>query len=333
MKQKLFYAILLTLPLIVACSSDNTGNSSSAEEIHFTSQLQASATRGTTALQENQLAAGTAVYVWAENFGTNSEYFNAWELTADGNGGFIEPGVKYYPGANGKLNFYAIHYNGSFSHDTQTMPDNIIGHLHSVEVNQTTADAFTRSDLLYASMQEQGHMRSAVPLTFYHMLSKIEVALKAGENITAADLEGATIELMNGTSTLKTTVTFKPVKTTATAMAENLNNLRANMVGTENATTADRIGMPLPAITTDFSDFTEAILPPQTISGKFIKLTITSNSSKYKGLELFYTLNEAKTLQSGYKYRFNITVSPTVLTANSPTVSEWGNNTDTAVSF
>ena len=333
MKQIFLYATLLAMPLLAACSNEDSNTSAAADEIHFTSHLSATATRGTTALQENQLAEGAAVYVWAENFSDNTEFFNAWELTANGSGGFTEPGTKYYPKGNGKLNFYAIHYNGSFSRDTQTFPDNVTGQLHAVEVNQTTPAAFVRSDLLYASMQEQGHMRSAVPLTFYHMLSKIEVALKLGENITADDLDGATLELMNGSNKLKTTVTFKPTKTTATAMSENANNLRANMVATENATEADRIGMALPAVTADFSDFTEAILPPQTVNGKFIKLTITNTESKYNGLELFYTLSEEKQLKSGYKYRFNITVSPTVLTAATPTVAEWGSNTDTPITF
>lgn len=333
MKKISFYTMLLALPLIAACSNDDSDNGSAADEIHFTSQLQATATRGTTTWQETQIASGEHIYVWAEKYSDNSEYFNAWKLVADGNGGFVEPTTKYFPKGNATLNFYAIHYNGDFSENTQTMPNSTTGHSHEVEVNQTSAENFKKSDLLYASMQNQGHIRSAVPLTFYHMLAKVEVALKLDQVFTSSvTMLNASLELMNGTDGLKKKVTFKPVKTTAAAMSENANNLRGNMVATENTPTVDRIGIGLPAITTDFSDFTEAILPPQTISGKFIKLTITNSGSTYYGMELYYTLPQALTLQSGYKYRFNITVSPTVL-QGSVTVTEWASGTTTNILF
>ena len=69
--------------------------------------------RALTPTQSTQIESGETVYVWAENSGTTTAYFNAWALTSDGSGKLNsgESDKKYFPTDRSALNIYALHGN------------------------------------------------------------------------------------------------------------------------------------------------------------------------------------------------------------------------------
>ena len=133
--------------------------------------------RALTPTQSTQIESGETVYVWAENSGTTTAYFNAWALTSDGSGKLNsgESDKKYFPTDRSALNIYALHGNFIVSDE---MPASI-----SVLENQSTKEAYCESDLLYAVSTNVPYSEKIITLDFKHLLSKIEINLIAGSGV------------------------------------------------------------------------------------------------------------------------------------------------------
>lgn len=264
--------------------------------------------------QAIQIQSGETVYAWVDKATTGESYINAWTLTAQGNGSFTGSS-KYYPTDGSTLDFYAMHGNfvsSTFTENETEFPEFIF--IHSVTDDQSGAENYAKSDLLYAVTKGVTRSSSAVNLEFYHMLSKVEVALKSGDG--KPDLTGATVTI-EGT---KLKAEFTPSKD----VAMDDQSARENMITIpveNNAPTAVKIRT---VVTTDFTtntDYAEAVLlPNQTIAKNASFITVTLAD----GGVFSYKISDdgGLKLESGKKYTYKITVNRSGLSVSSK-IDDW----------
>lgn len=237
-------------------------------------------------------------------------YTQNLKYTANGKGGFDGTTV-YYPQSGEGVNIYAY----APWEDGLALDDS---YPFTVETDQSGVDAYIASDLLWGQPMKENsgipgtyitanpvaRTQAAVPVTFTHLLSKIEVTLQAGKGLTVDDFRGAKLTILNTSPT--TNLTLK-----------NGNITAASGIPTE-IIAAYYIQQPtVDALTA------AAIVVPQTIAKgtQFMKLHLAT------GGELYYTLpngnlDDALTLESGKIYKYNITVNLTELTVTS-TIKDW----------
>lgn len=258
--------------------------------------------------QAEQIQSGETVYAWVDKATTGESYINAWTLTAQGNGSFTGSS-KYYPTDGSTLDFYAMHGNfvsSTFTENETEFPEFIF--IHSVTDDQSGAENYAKSDLLYAVTKGVTRSSSAVNLEFYHMLSKVEVALKSGDG--KPDLTGAT-------------VTIEGTKLNAGFFARKDKNIsdrydRANMIVAEGSPTPIKIWT---AITEDNfgtnTQYAEAVLVPQKIEEvTFIKVKLQNDAT------FSYKIDGPLWLESGMKYTYKITVNQSGLSVSSE-IKNW----------
>lgn len=309
---------------LAACNNENMPENESGQsaEIRLTSGIEVMS-RAYTPKQDAQIANGEKVYIWADEVVGSEEvtYFHAWELTADGNGSFesvADADKKYFPESGNGIDLYAIHGN-SPEIETDMIDFPTSGITHNIETDQTVDGNFEKSDLLYASHQDIERTKSAILVKFYHMLSKVQIAIRPGAGLTLSDLNGATVSVLN----TKTEVWFTPSKVADLSDAA----VRSSMVsasGVEN-----EILVPAVSVNNTEENFTsaenygEAIIAPQTLAAgtQFIKVTLEGRNP------LYYVLNAGKTFESGKRYIYHITVNLTELDVES-SIEGWGTGTN-----
>lgn len=296
---------------MAGCSNDeNEGVDNWNGEIRLSSGV-AVQTRANT--QGTQIQSGEEVYVWVDKATDDESYIKAWKLTAD-NTGDLTGSSQYYPTDGSDLNFYALHGNfasGITEGDTGFPEDGVV---HSVKDDQSGEGMkdYVESDLLYAIKKGVKRSSDAVKLEFYHMLSKVEVALKSGEG--QPNLEGATVTI-EGTK-LKTY--FNPEKGADMSKGDNLLNM-INILQDDNDPTSIKIRT---VVTEDFDTNTEygeaVLLPTQKIAqnAPFIQVKLQDNAI------FSYKLPYDLTLESGKKYIYKITVNQSGLSVSS-NIKDW----------
>lgn len=307
MKAKLVALSIAAVALaMTGCSNDENEEMDNWNgEIRLSSGV-AVQTRANT--QAEQIQSGETVYAWVDKATTGESYINAWTLTAQGNGSFTGSS-KYYPTDGSTLDFYAMHGNfvsSTFTENETEFPEFMF--IHSVTDDQSGAENYAKSDLLYAVTKGVTRSSSAVNLEFYHMLSKVEVALKSGDG--KPDLTGAT-------------VTIEGTKLNARFFASKDKNMsdrqnRADMIVAEGSPTPIKIWT---AITEDnFStdtQYAEAVLVPQKIEEvTFIKVKLQNDAT------FSYKIDGPLWLESGMKYTYKITVNQSGLSVSSE-IKNW----------
>lgn len=265
--------------------------------------------------QAEQIQKDETVYAWVDKASTPAaSYIKAWTLTADGNGS-LTGSSQFYPTDDSSLDFYALHGNfasDAFTENTTAFPEAAVG--YSVEADQSGTDSYAKSDLLYAVKKGVTRSSNAVELSFYHMLSKVEVALKSGNG--KPNLEGATVTI-EGT---KLKAEFTPSKD----VAMDDQSARENMI-TIPSDDNEVAPVKIRTVATDNLDtnteYGEAVLlPKQTIAENvtFIKVALQD------GATFSYKISDigGLTLESGKKYTYKITVNQSGLSVSSK-IDDW----------
>ncbi len=292
---------------LAGCSNDENGMDNGPVELRLTSGVTVQ-TRTFTATQSTTISQNEVVSVWVDDAGTASPLYEAVQLTANGSNGFTgEP--MYFPQTGNNIDIYAVHGNFTtpFAPGSDFPKD---GAEYKVEADQSAVADYTKSDLLYAVKKNVVRSKNAVELTFYHMLSKLELAIKTGAGAPELATSGAV--KLNGV-----TLDGKFTPSTTATMREQ--SQRAAMLGAAaSATTGD---MTLGQQTcTDFAagnvNYNEAILVPQDMAGK--KLTFSLEG----GGTLTYTIPANTTFESGKKYQYHITLDLTGITVTS-NIEDW----------
>lgn len=319
MKAKLVMTLAAATMILAGCNNDeNEITDNWNGEIRLTSGVSVQTRANNTDVPDKQIAAGQTVYTWVDKAADNgaTEYISAWTLTAQGDGTFTGSS-QYYPTDGSNLDFYAMHGNFAFTEGSSTFPASAITHTVAADQSTNLGTAYLDSDLLYGLKKGVERSKSAVDLTFYHLLSKVEVALKKGAG--KPSLDNATVTIEN--TRLK--AAFTPGKTadinnTTTSAAQAA---RAGLVTCptgDNAPASIKIAT---EVTDDFSSATyaAAIIVPQTVAAdtKFIKVALADGGTFYYKIP-----TDDFKLESGKKYQYKITVNQTGLSVTSK-IEDW----------
>lgn len=310
--------------ILAGCGNDEPVDNWNGE-IRLTSGVTVQTRANSSDVPDKQIAEGEKVYIWVDEAIQTTTmpgittYIVAWTLTANGQGAF-NGNAKYYPSDGGNLDFYAMHGNFTYTEGSDAFPKEAITHAVAADQSSNLGANYLKSDLLYGLQKGVARSKKAVNLPFYHLLSKVEVALKSGNgypNLTY----GATVTIEN--TRLK--AAFTPSKSAEInhADATTAQAARAGLVTCpENNNDVSPITIATKVTSNDFSTGTEyaaAILVPQTVAKgtKFIKVVLIDGGTFY------YAIPDADiTFESGKKYQYQITVNKTGLSVTS-TVSDW----------
>ncbi|MBO5508540.1 MAG: fimbrillin family protein [Bacteroides sp.] len=311
MKAKLFMTMTAAMMILAGCSNDeNEITDNWNGEIRLTSGVTAQ-TRSNT--QATQIQEGETVYVWADKASSTADYIKAWKLTAGSSNDFTGTS-QYYPTDGSNLDFYALHGNfapGAFTEENTAFPTSAI--VHSVEADQSGTEAYAKSDLLYAVQKNVPRSKNAVELTFYHMLSKVEVALKSGNG--NPNLTGAAVTILGTklkadfTPNKSATITEQVARADMIAITGDNNNATPITIRTETTDNFDT--------NTEYGE--AVVLPKQTISQNtpFIQVKLSNDA-----VFTYKIPAGGLTLESGKKYTYKITVNQTGLTVTSK-IENW----------
>lgn len=312
-KNYLTLSALLTLGIALAgCNNDeNLANTNAPVELLLTSGLEVL----TRATQGTSFTPGETVYAWVDDAITNASEYEARELTATAGGGFTYTPM-YFPQTGNGVSIYAMHgkFNPSFS-EGNAFPG-ADGVAFTVEADQSgMGTAYTNSDLLYATRQKVARTNDKVELTFYHMLSKMEIAIVIGAGAPAlADDKAVTI------TDVVTDGTFKPTKeadmtdqAARQAMIE-AGSTQASMSVSQRSSTGFEAGN---------VDYNEAIVVPQDMMGKKIEFKLAAGGTLSYTIPAFDETPGKAVFESGKRYIYHITLKQTGLEVTA-TIKDWG---------
>lgn len=298
----------------VACHDGGEGPGGGPEELRLTGAVKGEVVARGAAAGE-VIAAGEVVHAWVdEAVNPAVAHVKAWRLEADGNGG-LDGTTCYFPENGNDVNIYAMHGNFNYVIEEGVMgfPAMLYCEVERMQAGEIGVANRAKSDLLFAIERgvSRGRESDGVTtreLTFYHLLSKVEVALKASDEV--GDLTGAVVSV-GGTVNRGY---FMPDKE---AVMENAAE-RGKMIAPDGSS----IGLITidTRVTGNFdgnTEYGEAIAVPGT--GLFIRVDLKD------GKVLFYYSNV--TLESGKKYRYNIYVGKERLELVSTSISAWETGT------
>ena len=195
-------------PLLGSCAADDVVGDAGREECDIIlgqPMTVTSATRATDGrTSSTQFEQDEIVWLWALKENTPNEQITAWQLKADGYGGFSSftaGTTKYWPSDGSSLDVYALHGNFKNSSISEGSPSwSSLSLTHTVETDQSTAEKKRLSDLLYSQTSPAVAPNSgSVQLTFDHLLAKITVKLDLtnSKGINEGELANAEVKLTN----------------------------------------------------------------------------------------------------------------------------------------
>ena len=293
---------LLAILGLAACSKEELPGLDKLQELRLTSGIEA-VTRAD--VQNTQIVANEKVWAWVSDADRGTALYDAQQLTVGTNGELTGTTAMYFPQRGNAVRIRALH--GTLSSPSPlvagaTAFPSTFG--FTVAADQSAGGAaYVQSDLLYAS-REASKTKSAVPLTFYHLLSKLELNItkhaSVTDNIDNITLDGVAVDGK-----------FTPNETAdITQQAE-----RSAMVRAGNQTATMTLGKAL-------TGSNDAIVVPQAVGGK----TLTFNLAG--GGKLQYTFPAGKTFESGKKHVYNVTLTLTGIKVES-SIEPWDTSAGT----
>ena len=286
---------------LTACSKEGDGTAAAgAQELRLRSGIEA-VTRGS--VQSTAIVADETVYAWVADAVTGDDLYNALVLKAQADGALSGTTPMYFPKTGNGVNVAALHGQLRMVMSLTTAMPESLAFTVADDQSEGGGTNYVHSDLLYAA-QTVPRTKEPVKLTFYHMLSKLELKITKGAGVTD-EITAATLDdvALGGTFTPNTTGDLTNQSVRAAMIAVNATNTGSMSLG---AALADVAG------TTN-----DAIVVPQQIDGKTLTFTLAS------GGELVYTIPAGKTFESGKKHIYEVTLKLTGLEVTS-TIEDWG---------
>ena len=143
--------------------------------------------------------------------GTNAFYFYAMHGNFSGTNSTITEEESLFPMTQAVFNSYAdmtAEEKAIFNPNDCQPTKFLVEPIHTVATDQSHVSDYLASDLLYGVLGNKTTSTTALPLVFYHMLSKVVVNLTVGEGITKTELDQSTVTINN----VKYKVKFLPKK-------------------------------------------------------------------------------------------------------------------------
>lgn len=297
-----FVALAASAALILAgCSKTESGPQDGRTELRLTSTIEMTRA-GSPNTQATRIVQNEEVTVWVTDSGDGASLY-AQKLTAGDDGALTGDTRMYYPQTGNGVGIAALHGN-------LTLPDGIPSSMppsigFSVSADQSAAGGadYLKSDLLYAS-RSASRSGNAVQLTFYHLLSKLELNISKSSELTDA-ISSVTLDgvALGGTFTPGSIADISDQTSRA-------GGISAGAAVTGSVT-----------IGTSIDAANEAIVVPQGMSGKTLTFTLAS------GGKLVYTFPEGTAFGSGKKYVYNVTLKLTGLNVTS-SITDWAATSD-----
>ena len=287
--------------MLAACSKDN-GQLIDDGQIRLSTANVISETRSTDqSLQLTQFANGEKVGIFLVENSTNSTtgsqltsgdnvtVYNSGsplEYTANGEGGLSITNAQYWPTSGNGLFIYGVYPSSSASAYTETAKE------FSVKTDQSTDANYKASDLMTGvpASNPVSRTTSAVPLTFKHLLTKVNITLTAGAGFSSSDLASAEVYILN----TKPTTTF---------------SVASQTIGDASGSAQE--------ITVCTGTAGSAIIVPQTLNANtnFIKVEVGGGAYIYK-------LAAQTSFSASSVYTYSITVNKTGLEVSS-SITGW----------
>ena len=283
-KHLLFSALTVAAALLVSCQKEG-GKIPEQKEIRLSTTISRVDVKAAFPETDTQLADGTEVRVWVdETAETAVPLYENNVFTANGEGGLYGGETMYYPASGNPVNIYALKTNAAITGNTY--PAGALQ--HSVSTDQTALEDFVSSDLLYADATSVTNDVEVVPLTFYHLLTKVQVAVTPSEGLVKEDISG--LEL-NGVQILAEYTLSKSVSPDAVEIVPE-GEIRTIVIGHD---ISDNFETPA---------YNDAVIVPQTLEAgtTFIVVTLLD------GTRLAYQLPESATFTAQTAYQYHITV-------------------------
>lgn len=322
MKSLVFMTMAAATLLLTGCSKDDDSVNNSPVELRLTSGIEVQQTRAAfTPTQSTSITLGEVVSVWVDDAGTTpnpTPIYKANQLKATAENTFTGGTPMYFPQTGNKVNIYAIHGNFTTPFDADADFPAAAGVEYKVEADQSAGGAaYTSSDLLYAYEKEVARDGNPTTkqLTFYHILSKLELAIVVGEG-------GPTLAAKDAVKLGD--VTLKGNFTPSTDADITDQSARAGMLSAADAPSNDVMTLGQQTCE-DFNEnvfYNEAILVPQDMKDKVLTFKLANGGTLTYTIPAFdATPGEAK-FESGKKYIYHITLNLTGLEVTS-TIANW----------
>lgn len=320
MNTRLFVTIATAALILAGCTNDENGTDNGPVKIRLTSGVEVQQPRASTTLtQSTSITAGEVVSVWVDDAGTMSDptpLYEANQLIATAQNGFSGSDM-FFPKTGNKVNIYAIHGNFITPFTAGDALPTAAGVEYKVEADQSEGGAaYTNSDLLYAYKKDvsRNGNPTEVQLTFYHMLSKLELAIVKGEG--APELAPTGAVKLNG-------VTLKGNFTPSTSVDMSDQSKRADMLKAITPSSNEMtLGQNTCADFTDHVIYNEAILVPQDMIDKVLTFTLADGGTLKYTIKQFSTTSGKAVFESGKKYQYHITLKLTGLEVTSK-IEDW----------
>ena len=248
---------------------------------------------------DTQIPAGEQVYVWIDRNVTDLPALYGQTMTADGSGNLSGGTKMFFPMNGDHINIYSLHTNAAISADTYPAET----FTHEVKAEQKTLEDYVYSDLLYSRNADVAKTTERIALTYFHQLSKIEVAVTTKDGLTGDDIAGISICGMKRMASVRPDKASQP------------------FLSVEPAGEASSIAIGQD-ISTDFTEgnavYNDAIVVPQTVEAgtEFISVSLQDGTS------VAYRLTSPVTFESGRKYTLHMTISFTGIDI-STSISDW----------
>lgn len=315
-----FAAAVLAL---TACSNEEENtNKDWNEEIRLCTQ-NLMMTRAGSDIQSTQFAANEQIDVFVYDVADQMTYTRPAFYTADGQGGLTTSPAQLWPSGTGSaINLYAFYPSGAVKEENFIGEDEEPEFFFTVALDQSTEAGYKASDLMFGGSitpngyQEIARTNSTVPLTFYHMLSKINLNVTLGEALSEQENSiysiSATIRNVFPEAQFFGIISSSPLQPSMEYGGE------PEDINVGNLTREDGI----------YSG--SAIIPPQMIEpgNTLFSITITYNDGSSRTLT--YTLpsdSNVMLFESHYVYNFNITANVWGLSL-STTIEPWSQAQD-----